>query len=429
MESTLGRSFDRLHVSTGAANVADGVIIVAASLVAARLTRSPILVAGVMVAYYLPQAIAALPVGVLADRLDRRRLLAGANVVRAVALAAAAGAAGMGLLTLPLLYAAVAVLGACEVVVDTTAQSVIPALVARERLGDANGRLYGTEVVAGEFVGSPLAGVLVAATVAGAFAVPAAFYVIGALVVLRVHGLAAPTRGAPASLRSDVAEGITFLVRHRALRSMALMAGTLNLGNSAFFAVFVLFAVGAQSPMGLTESAFGVLLAAVAGGGVVGSLVAARATRRLGPARVLASGVLLMAAAYAVPLLTAAWPAVAAALFVAGMASLCANVVLSSTRQRLVPTALLGRVNATYRLVALGTLPLGAFLGGVLGDLLGLRAVFLAAVLLFLAVLPAFRVLTDDALSGDAPTAPTAAVLPGAAPTPSPAPTRSGVPS
>jgi hypothetical protein len=84
----------------------------------------------------------------------------------------------------------------------------------------------------------------------------------------------------------------------------------------------------------------------------------------------------------------------------AGMASLSANVVLSSTRQRLVPGPLLGRVNATYRLVALGTLPLGALLGGTIGDLISLRAVFTLAGGLFLTGLLLLRGLTDRALHG-----------------------------
>jgi MFS family permease len=172
------------------------------------------------------------------------------------------------------LYLVALVLGTAETMYDTCAQSILPQVVPRDRLPQANGRLIAAELTANEFVGPPLGGLLVAVGVAATFVTPAALWAtaVGALLLLR-GGFAVP-RAEPTTLRADVAEGLRCLWHHRLLRTLAAMTGLFNFATNAIFAVFVLYAVGPNSAMGLTEVAYGVLFATLAAGSLIGALLA-----------------------------------------------------------------------------------------------------------------------------------------------------------
>jgi MFS family permease len=134
-------------------------------------------------------------------------------------------------------------------------------------------------------------------------------------------------------------------------------------------------------------------------GSVIGSLLADRTAHWLGRPRLLVVSILLMALTTAVPGLTTSPLAIGAALALGSLAVLMWNVVTVTLRQRIVPDRLLGRVNASYRLLAWGSQPLGALLGGLIGEVLGLQAVFLIAGLWSLLLLLGNRVLTEEALA------------------------------
>ena len=187
----LGRSFWQVWSASSLSNLADGLVKVAMPLVAVTLTDSPGLVAGVTLAVTLPWLLFALPVGALADRVDRRLAMVTADVVRAAGVAVLAVPLVLGLessaAAIWVLYALALLLGTAETVYDTSAQSILPQVVPRDRLPRANGRLLAAELTANEFVGPPLGGLLVAAGVAAAFATPAALWAaaVGALLLLR----------------------------------------------------------------------------------------------------------------------------------------------------------------------------------------------------------------------------------------------------
>jgi MFS family permease len=399
----LGLPFWQLWSASSLSNLADGLVKVALPLVAVTLTDSPGLVAGVTLAVTLPWLLFALPAGALVDRVDRRVAMVMANVVRAAAVVVLAVPLVLGLASsaaaIWALYAVALLLGTAETVYDTSAQSILPQVVLRDRLPHANGRLLAAELTANEFVGPPLGGLLVAAGVAAAFATPAALWVaaVGALLLLR-GGFSVP-RAEPTTLRADVAEGLRYLWRHRLLRTLAAMTGLFNFATNATFAVFVLYAVGPDSAMGLTEVAYGLLFATIAAGSLVGALLADRIVRRLGRSRSLFLGILGGVGTVGIPALTTIPLVIAAAFLLGGLSNALWNVVAVSLRQRITPDRILGRINSSYRLVAWGTRPLGAAVGGLLGELLGLRAVFAIAAALILATLLGMPQLTDTAIS------------------------------
>jgi MFS family permease len=400
----LGLPFWRLWSASGLSNLADGLVKIALPLVAVTLTDSPGLVAGVALAETLPWLLFALPAGALADRVDRRLAMVTANVVRAAAVAVLAVTLVLGLESSPAaiwaLYAVALLLGTAETVYDTCAQSILPQVVSRDRLPRANGRLIAAELTANEFVGPPLGGLLVAAGVAAAFATPAALWAaaVGALLLLRGN-FAVPRTEERATVRADVAEGLRYLWRHRLLRTLAAMTGLFNLATNATFAVFVLYAVGPDSAMGLTEVGYGLLFATIAAGSLIGALLADPVIRRLGRSRSLFLGILGGVGTVGVAAVTTIPLVIAAAFLLGGLTNALWNVVAVSLRQRITPDRILGRINSSYRLVAWGTRPLGAAAGGLLGELLGLRAVFAIAAAVILATLAGMTQITDTAIS------------------------------
>jgi MFS family permease len=396
----LGANFHKALVASGFANLADGVLWVALPLLAVQLTRSPVLIAGVTVAARLPWLLAPVA-GALADRLDRRQSMVRVNLVRTVLLGGLALAVAADLATLPLLYAVAVLLGFAETLFDTSAQSLLPALVSRDDLTRANSRLFAVELVANTFVGPPLGGLLAALGLAVAFGVQAAAYLVGAACLALLAGSFRAVGAGPAGstrLRDDIAEGARFVWHHPVLRPLAIMLGVQNMAFAAVFSVFVLFAV-APGPMGLSAASFGILLAAEGVGALVGTWLAVPAERRLGRVRTLVLSVVLLAATLVVYVLTTSPVLVGMSFAVSGVAMVLWNVVTVSLRQRITPDRLLGRMNAAYRLVGWGTMPLGALLGGILAEALGLRPTFLAAAGIALLTLAGFRSVTEEAIA------------------------------
>ena len=387
--------FWRLWSASAASNLSDGILSIAIPLLAISLTTSPVLVAGVTIASRLPWLLFALVAGALADRLDRRVTMAAVQLGRVLLLGGLALAVVLGAASIALLYAVVFLLGVLETLFDTTAQAMLPNVVGRERLTTANGRLQAVELTMNQFVGPPLGGFLVALAVAAAIGTTAVAYFGAALTILSVTGSFRAVRQGPAvSIVAEIRDGLSYLFGHQLLRTLAIVIGVVNLANGAFWAIFVLYAV-APGPMGLSEVGFGLVLTAAAVGSVGGTFLAPVAERRLGKANVLAVAVIALAGAYAVIAVAPQPIVVAAVLAIAHGVLTVFNVAYISFRQRVVPDRLRGRVIASFRVVSFGTLPLGALLGGVIGEAAGLPVVFVAAAVFVIAVLPARLLITD----------------------------------
>ncbi|GAA2062414.1 MFS transporter [Leifsonia soli] len=385
----LGARYAKLWTSASLSNLADGVMKVALPLVAVRYTDSPALIAGLTFAFTLPWLLFALTAGALADRLDRRRLMLIANAARALFLAFLTVATLTGIGSIWMLYAAALCIGVAETVYDTSAQSILPQLVPRDRLSRANGRLYAAELTANEFIGPPLGGFLVATGVALAFGTPVLLWVAAIGMLLLLRGRFRADRPERTTIRADIAEGLRFLGRSTLLRTLAIMVGVFNFASSAVYTVFVLYAVGPQSAMKLTDPAYGLLLTASAIGSVLGTFLAEPAERLLGRARALTLTVIGSLFTVATPFFTANPFLIAGGMLIGGITVSVWNVITVSLRQRVTPTRLLGRLNSAYRLLAWGTMPLGALAGGLIGQLFGVRWVFLVmGILVVLQLIP-----------------------------------------
>ncbi|MFC5832072.1 MFS transporter [Nonomuraea insulae] len=396
----LGRSFWFLWSSTASSNLADGVLKVGAPLLAVSLTRSPTLVSLVGAAATLPWLALALHAGAIADRADRRRVMVRANLARAVILTAATTLAALGLLNLWLLLAAVLLAGVSEVFADLSAQSILPMAVSQDDLTRANGRVSTAQMIGNDFVGAPVAGLLVVSLPAVLFGAPALLYGVAGLLLLGMRGTYRLRAAAKRPIRADIAEALRYLWSHRVLRALAITAGLLNLANAAYFAVFVLWVVGDGSAMGLGPGEYGLMTTAFAVGAVFGSLLAGRAAAMFGEFRTLVGNWLISSLLLLVPVIVpSAWTLYPTAVLW-GLVGAAGNVLVISTRQRLIPAELLGRVNSAYRLVGMGGMPLGAALGGVVAEFAGLGAVLVGATGVCLAAVGLVWRALSDQISG-----------------------------
>jgi predicted MFS family arabinose efflux permease len=366
---------------------------------------------------YAAFLLVGLPAGVWVDRLRRRSVMIVADVIRAIALASVPAAYGLGVLTLAQLYAVAFVTGVMSVFFDVAYMSYLPGLVGREHVVEANAKLQATVSLA-QVGGPSAAGFLIAALTAPvAFLADAGSFVVSVVSLLAIrHREPASQRAQTRSLRAEMAEGLRFVVRQPILRMIAGCTASFNLCSSAVAAVVVVFLV---RQVGLHAGTIGVLTSLGAGGGVVGALMSGLLRRWIGTARIIwVSAVVTAPFSLLIPLtsrgLGLAFYAVG--MFVTSFGVVAYNINQASFRQLLCPPRLLGRMNATIRFIVWGTLPIGGFLGGVLGSWLGDRnAIWAAAIAQTLAPIwvlasPLRRMRDTEAVDQE-PTEPVAADL------------------
>jgi len=395
VDAGLGRRFWTLFSASFLANLSDGIFQIALPLLAVSLTSEPALVAGVAVASRLPWLVFALIAGALADRLDRRRTMILVDAGRVVLLGGLTAAVLTDTATIWLLYLVAFVLGCLETMFDTAANSMLPNVVGTDKVVAANSRLHAVELTMNTFVGPPIGGFLAGIAIAAAFGAAAAGYLGALLCLVTLTGSFRPVRdGPPTSIGAEIRAGMTYLAHHRLLRTMAFVVGPMNLGAMAVYAVLVLYVV-APGPLGLDEVGYGLLLTVIGIGTVAGTLLASRFERALGRANLFVAcigSLLVMDLIWIVlpqPVL------IGIVLAVTSSIGGAFNVVFGSIRQRIVPNHLLGRVMASFRVISWGALPLGALIGGIVGQAFGLTAVFIGAALIHLCLLPSRLILTD----------------------------------
>lgn len=385
----LGANYWKLFGASIVSNLGDGVAGIAYPWLASSITRDPVLLSLVVVAGRIPWLVFTLPAGVITDRVDRRKLIAWMDVVRflltigvALAVATASGRLpspdALDFVVPPnqawwlaLLYGSALLFGFAEVLRDNAAQTLMPAIVEKQHLETANGRLWGAESVMNSFAGPPLGGVLIGIAMAVPFFFDAATFAISATLVFLLTGTFTPRPSAgpssvKASFGNEIKAGVKWLLGHRLLRNLAVVLGVMNAALASVFATAVLFV---QEVLGLDAAMFGVLMTGGAAGGILGSLVARRLSKTLGSGSTLMVVLVGSGTSLAVIGLTTSWPIVWAMFALLAFLGVVWNVITVTLRQTIIPDDLLGRVNSVYRFLAWGMMPVGSLLGGLLVSL------------------------------------------------------------
>lgn len=389
------RDYWLLWSGSGLSNLGDGIRLTALPLLAATLTRDPLAVSGVVAATTAPWIFFGPIGGSLVDRVNRKLLMLGGQVVRGLVVAGLAVLIATDSVTMAHLYITGAVIGLGEILVDTSSQAAIPLLAGGLQLETANSRLIGAEFVLNDLVGGPVGAFLFAMATFLPFGVDAATFLIGGLLIASIR---TPMQGERApnqqTIRSDIAEGLRFVWHHDWMRPLAIAVAIANFSLGAGSSILVLLAI---EELGVTEAAFGLMVGVGALGGVVGSIVSTAITRRIGRRWAMSIGTAIVAVGQLV-IGQATTGIVAAVGIVIGLFGVTLFTVVGRTlRQALTPDRLLGRVVASFRLIGIGALPLGALFGGWVARVAGLRAPYLVgAVLLVVAAVITYQASTEE---------------------------------
>ncbi|TNU74059.1 MFS transporter [Miniimonas arenae] len=329
--------------------------------------------------------VVGLPAGAWIDRMRKRRVMIVADAVRAVVLLAIPALWLGGHLTVWHLVAVALVIGVATVFFDVSYQSVIPALVDRDAIPEANGKLESTQQLAA-LAGPSLGGWLVGAVSAPiAVLTTAATYVASFVALLRTrdHEVVRPAHERE-PLRTEIAEGLHWVLGHPLLRRIV---GTTAVSNLCSTIVVTLAPILVLRTLGLSPATWGLVFSLGGVGGLAGAALTPRFVRAVGEGRAIPlSAIAFSVVGLAFPLVTlvpTGWvvPVLAAQGMLASAAILVYNVTQVSFRQRITPARLLGRMNASIRFCVWGTMPIAALLAGVLGEWLGVvPTVWLGAV-------------------------------------------------
>jgi Na+/melibiose symporter-like transporter len=295
------------------------------------------------------------------------------NLVRAGMLAVLAGAVATEAIDTAIVLAALFLLGAAEVFVDTTANALPPMLVGRDDLGVANARLLFGAITINRLLGPPVGALLFAAGMALPFVTQAVCMVAAAGLVNRIV-VSTPVRiDGNASARREIVDGMRWLWRHPAVRTLTLTVVSFNITFGAAWSVLVLYAI---ERLGLGEVGFGLLTSAGAAGGMLGTMVYGGLERRLGAANIMRGGLIIETLTHLTLALTTS-PAVALSVFfVFGMHEAAWGTTATTIRQRVVPTEFQGRVTSVYFVGVFGSLVVGAAIGGVIARTWGITGPF-----------------------------------------------------
>ncbi len=373
-------AFHRLAASNLAAQSAEQIALAAAPMLAVLSLGAGAAETGMLsAAQSLPFLLLSLPAGVLADRMPRRKLMVSAELLRVLALLTLPAMLWTGTLSLVALAVIGALTATGTVVFSVAAPALVPGIVKRARLAEANTRLELARSLA--FAAGPaLAGALVAAFGGGvAFLLAAMLSLIAAVLLSGIAG-PSPNPAARRHVGAELVEALLFVRRQSLLQPIMATAVVWNLSWFVLQSVYVLYASG---HLGLDAAGIGLTLGAYGAGMLAGAVAAPQIARRLTVGRFIACGPLGSVAG--AMLLLSSWelPGLAlplAGYFLFGFGPILWTIGQTTLRQAVTPPELLGRVSALFMMAAYGARPIGAALGGLVGATLGLEwALALAA--------------------------------------------------
>ena len=379
----MNTAFHRLAWSNLAAQTAEQVSLAAVPIVAVLALQAGPGEIGLLATFQtLPFLLFSLPLGLLADRVSRQRLMVWAEVLRAASLFGLLATLLLGGLSLPVL-ALLGFLGALGTVAfSVAAPALVPALVPRDGLARANGRLELARSAA--YAGGPaLAGALVAWAGASSAFVLAAVLSVAAVAML--FGIVEPARApiAPRHPFLDLKDGVRLVWQHALLRPILLTAVAWNLAWFVLQAAYVPYAVRV---LALSAAEVGFTLAIYGVGMVLGAMLAPRIVAAMPFGRAVQMGPAFSVAGSAVMLATWYFPSgllAGLSFFLFGFGPILWTITSLTLRQTVTPNGMLGRVSALFLTVNMGVRPLGAALGGFVGAQWGERACLVLSLVLF----------------------------------------------
>lgn len=383
----LSRDFWLFWSGQTLSNLGSSVTGFALPLITYRLTGSAINLAMATAATFLPYLLFGLIIGAWVDRLDRRRLMIGVDVLQAVLIALIPIAALLGILNVWLIYAVGFLTSTLTIAFQAAEFAAIPSLVPQDQLVTANGRIQASYSAA-TVVGPLLAGVLVTfVPLVDLLFVDSASFLISALTLAWIRQRFNSENSEPrtTSIRQDVVEGLRYVLGHPVLRNISIMMALVNFFASTVNTQTVLFAA---RRLEANDAQIGWLYAAGSIGTIAVSLLAGTLRRYFSFSRV-ALGALMISGLFTIMFayVTNLYLALAIWALIAGFGILF-NINTSSLRQAIVPNEMLGRVLTIAGVLAWSAIPVGAFLGGWLIDRTGDIVTIFAGIGIITTIIP-----------------------------------------
>ncbi len=332
----LSNSYWKLFSSSTISNLGDGMVVAAGPLLALSLTNDARLIAAVTFATMLPWLILSLPAGVYLDRHDRQKIMFRANLVRGTVFALIAVGAATDLLNIYALIVVSAIAGVCELFFDMSSQAIMPAIVDQESLEIANSRLYISQIISNGFVGLPFGAWIFVFAIGAPFAVNALALIIAAFLIrsIKVRSISDTLIKPQTRFSTELKQGLIWLWKHDLLRTLAIMLGVANMCGMFAQAVFVKFA---RDELGLGARGFGVLLALISIGSILGGLIGETVSKKLGATTAIIAAYVVFGMSDVIPGIFPEIWAVALSGIVMAIAGTTWNVITVSMRQRLIP--------------------------------------------------------------------------------------------
>ncbi|QSB04852.1 MFS transporter [Natronoglycomyces albus] len=364
-----------LFISTSASHFGLATTLIALPLTAViALDASPLQMGFLAACQTAAFLLIGLPAGAWVDRMRRRRVLITCDLIRAGALLTVPAAWALDLLTMWQLYAVAFTLGCATVFFDVAYQSYLPHLVGRRNLPEGNAKLESMRAVS-EVASPGLGGQLVALLTAPfALAVSAVGIACSALAVAGIRKREPKPEPKPdANLIREIREGLFFVVGNPILRAVVITIASFVFSSSMVMSIIMLYYT---ENLGLSPAMIGLISSVVGLGGILGALSVRRLAALIGQGRIiwiscLVGGPMMLLMAWAEPGWKL-WLAVAG-MTISSATIVIYNVTQVSFRQAITPDALLGRMNATIRFIAWGTMPIGGLTGGILGQAFGVQ--------------------------------------------------------
>ncbi len=343
-------------------NLGSSVTVFALPLLVYKLTGSALDLGIATAATFLPYLLFGLILGAWTDRVDRKRMMIGTDIARALVVASIPLLAALGLLTIWWIYVVAFVHATLRICFDAGEFAAIPSLVNRDDLVTANGRIQASYSAA-SIVGPLLAGVLVIRV-----PLPVLMLIDGFSFLLSAFSLAlirisfnSGEKRAPTSIRTDVVEGLRYVLSHPVLRNISIMMALVNFVGSTTYAQLILFA---KVRLQASDVQASLLYSAGSLGVVILSLAAGQLRRRWSFSTVALGALMLEGALTAVfAFMHWYWVAIALWTLIGGLGILF-NINTGSLRQAIVPNHMLGRVISIASVLAWSAIPLGSLLGG-----------------------------------------------------------------
>jgi MFS family permease len=371
----MGTAFRWNLASSWVGQLGDGIALAAGPLLVASQTRSPTLIASAAIVQRVPGLLLSLYAGALADRVDRRRMVLLANLLRAVVLAVLVAAIVTGTISITVLLVALFAVGVAEVFADTGWRAVLPMIVAKADLGLGNARQMSGFLVANQLIGPAVGASLFALGSAVPFGVQGAAVLLAAGLFSRVRlPRSDATQERPRQhLGRDILDGLRWIWGNAPIRTLTLVILIFNITWGAPWGVLVYWA---QERLGVGDIGFGLLTPASAVGGIASVLSYGRLEARVPLARLMKVCLSLEVLTHlALALTTALWVALAIMVVFGGYAFVWGSLS-SAVRQRATPDQYQGRVGSVYWLGLVVGLLVGQLLGGVIAEHLGPAAPF-----------------------------------------------------